>query len=202
MKIAIYSVVVIGLMVCACESNSNRLNDWVKILNQHLDKYPEMQAADIYKLLYQGILGPGHLGSDAEMIRKYLNEELSKIKIDPDIPLIENISPDSEFVRINLEKFKSLDLPAEMLVQAVILSSRDLISDKKSLIKIWKGIKKQVKAGRLHTNYQEFSKYCQFIEDNNYPVVHHSKRYMQCYSPSYRVVLKSVWENNVKHYIK
>ncbi|MBU0713237.1 hypothetical protein KJ762_00200 [bacterium] len=202
MKIAIYSAIILGLMACSYESNYNQLNNWAKLLNQHLDKYPEMQAADIYKLIYQSIRGPGHLGADAEMIRKYLDEELAEIEANPDISLMETISPDSEFVRINLKKFKNLELPAEMLVQTIILSSRNLSSDKKTLKKIWNGIKKQVKAGHIQTDYQEFFKYFQFIEENNYPVVHHSKRYMQCYSPSYRVVLKSVWENNVKHYIK
>ncbi|MBN2601424.1 MAG: hypothetical protein JXR87_05495, partial [Candidatus Marinimicrobia bacterium] len=124
MKIVIFSILIIGLMACAYESNHKQVKGWTEILNQHLEKYPDMQATDIYKLIYQGICGPGHLGADTEMIRKYLDQELSEVDINPDLPLMENISPDSEFVRVNLKKFKSLKLPDDIIVQAIHKSSR------------------------------------------------------------------------------
>jgi len=202
MKIAIISIVIFGLMTCDYASNHKRANDWRMIINEHMERYPEMQSADIYKLVYQGIRGPGHLGTDAEILRKYLNEEMSNITSDPDIKLMENISPDSEFVRINLEKFKSLELPVEMLVQTIICSSRNLSSERKTLIRIWEDVKNQTEAGRIQIDRQEFLEFHQFIEENNYPVVHHSELYKQRYFPAYRVVSKSVWEDNIKHYLK
>lgn len=188
--------------MCDYDSNYKRANDWSMIISEHLERYPEMQAADIYKLVYQGIRGPGHLGTNAEKIRYYLNEEMSSVKDNPDIELIEDISPDSEFVRINLEKFKSLELPVEMLVQTIVFSSRDLASDRKTLIRIWEDVINRIDSGRIRTDRQEALKFHQFIGENSYPIVHHSELYKQHYFPAYRVVLRSVWEEKAKHYLK
>jgi len=202
MKIVIIFVVLIGFMMCAGESNHDQIKGWTTILNQHLDKYTEMQTTDIYKLIYQGICGPGHLGTDPRMIRKYLDQELSEIEANPDVSLMENISPDSEFIRINLKKFKSLKLPNDMLVHAIRKSSRSMQSDRNKLEEVWKSIKCEVETDRLKIDKKEFLKFYQFIEENNYPVVHHSELYMQRYSPAYRVVSKSVREEIIKQYIK
>ncbi len=36
------------------------------LLKQHLDWYPQMELRDVYKLLYQGVMGAEHLISSPE----------------------------------------------------------------------------------------------------------------------------------------
>ena len=47
----------------------------VGLLEEHLLKYPLMQIEDKIKLLMQSIMGPGHLISDKEIVRKNLINE-------------------------------------------------------------------------------------------------------------------------------
>ena len=89
-----------------------------------------------------------------------------------------------------------------MIVQAIRKSSRPMQSDRKKLEEAWKNIKYELEAGSLKIDKNEFLKFYQFIVENNYPVVHHSELYIQRYSPAYRVVKKSVWEEILTQYNK
>lgn len=194
MKIALLSILMAGLMLLTSCTGSEDAGGWTTLINHHLRQYPEMQAVDIYKLIYQGVLGPGHLGTDAEVIRKYLDEEIAGIEADPDMQLIENIAPDSQFIRINLKKFKNLELPVDDLVSVIIHSSQYHVSNRETFIKVWNSLKKQVETGRIKTDKENYLEFCRHIEAGKYPVVHHSEAYNRHYSPAYRVVLKSAWE--------
>ncbi len=42
---------------------------WMDLIASHILRYPAMTARDVYKLLYQGILGPEHSMPSAEYLR-------------------------------------------------------------------------------------------------------------------------------------
>ena len=46
-----------------------------QLLSAHLKRYPAMQLDDIYKLLHQAALGPGHAVENPAAARKRLDEE-------------------------------------------------------------------------------------------------------------------------------
>ena len=46
-----------------------------QLLGQHLQRYPHMELADIYKLLHQSALGPEHAVADPPAARARLKAE-------------------------------------------------------------------------------------------------------------------------------
>jgi len=46
-----------------------------QLLSQHLKRYPRMELSDIYKLLHQATLGPGHAAKDRETALALLEGE-------------------------------------------------------------------------------------------------------------------------------
>lgn len=61
-----------------------------------------MQGQDIYKLLYQGVLGSEHLLKDREQFAVRLKAELADLTADPAEELFEPVRPEGQLCRINL----------------------------------------------------------------------------------------------------
>ncbi len=197
MKIAIIITTISAMFFFSCNSMKvdKTIRLWESLIKIHLMHYPDMQADDIYKMVYQGVMGPGHLGTDFRKISNYLNREMSQIAAVSQIKLIENISPDSSYIRINLKRFKYDGLSSEKLAAIIIKSARNSPENPELFIEIWTRIAKRVENGKLSIDQGAFSKFNQYIIENNYPVIHHSKDYIEKYSPSYRVVSRKVWES-------
>jgi len=183
------------LFSCNSRKVDETILSWESLIKIHLMHYPDMQADDIYKMVYQGVMGPGHLGDDFQKILNYLNREISKIEAAQQIKLVENIAPDSSYIRINLKRFKYDSLSSEKLAAIITESARNSPENPEPFIKIWTGIAKRIENGHLSINQGTFSKFNRYIIENNYPVIHHSKDYIEKYSPSYRVVSRKVWES-------
>jgi len=195
MKLVIIALLICSLVICTRYPGDPYMKKWSGIIRQHLARYPSMQPADMYKLVYQGTMGPAHLGANLQEIQKYLDKELFAVEAAGNCELIENISPDSEYVRINLKKYKALGYSSEIIVQSVVESCRQQSVNRVKLKNVWDYISRQVSAGQIPVDMADFLEFQQYILENNYPVVHHSEQYRHHYSPAYRVVLKSVWEN-------
>lgn len=175
-------------------SRQDAFQEWQALIRNHQQLYPEMQIEDVYKLIYQGIRGPAHLGSDPEKIKEYLMQELQTIKGDPHRRLIEIIAPDSYFVRIDLYRFKADEGDIEKLTRIIGVSATTVDRNSKQLVKIWKAVRDWIKKGKISFDMEAYRHLSLYLEHNNYPVVHHSARYRQAYQPAYRVVARSVWE--------
>ncbi|HCK99975.1 MAG TPA: hypothetical protein DHW42_07740, partial [Candidatus Marinimicrobia bacterium] len=111
----ITTILVLFLSFCNSKTIDKTIRQWEALIIIHMTQYPDMQVDDIYKMVYQGIMGPGHLGNNPEIILKYINQEMSRIETSQEENLIENISPNSEYIRINLKRFKSEQLSPDTL---------------------------------------------------------------------------------------
>ncbi|MCK4688694.1 MAG: hypothetical protein KAT41_00195 [Candidatus Marinimicrobia bacterium] len=171
----------------------------MNLILEHLNRYPEMEVQDLYKLIYQATLGPAHLGTNEEIILSYLNREVESINADPEIDLVENISPSGKYVRINLKKFKDKGGNIKLLTNAIALSAKEKVLSERILNKRWEMIARMVDSGDLPFDKEEFRQFSDFIISNKSEIPHHSKKYRECYSPSYRVVLKNYWDEVARH---
>ena len=53
------------------------------LVGQHLEVYPEMRIADVYKLLYQACMGAEHAITDAESVERWLLTEWDSLEVKP-----------------------------------------------------------------------------------------------------------------------
>lgn len=188
--------------LCVSEKEINSIDGWQKLLQEHKLKYPDMQIVDLYKLIYQGILGPTHLGSNPDTILHYIESELEHINANQEVEIIEHISPSKKYVRVNLKKFKAKDGNPELLVDVIVLSAINSTNDIESFIYVWNEIGKMIESGDLPFNKAEFRDFNDFVIKNNFPIVHHSQEYIETYSPSYRVVESKYWNEIIDEIFK
>lgn len=168
---------------------------WKSLIADHISRYSEMGVKDLYKLVYQGTLGPSHLGTDLSIIKEYLDIELERIEADSSTELIEKISPSGDYVRINLKRFKAKSGNVDILSKAIMLSSRNVKGDLNMMKERWNMICEMIGEHELQFFLMdEIKRFTESVKSNNFPAIHHSEEYRKAYSPAYRVLLKSEWD--------
>ncbi len=165
---------------------------WKYVINYHVDKYPGLKPQDIYKVIYQSVMGPYHLGKCRNTIYNSLKSEMKEISPEPDLDLREVIAPDRKYTRIDLRRFKSERGDLHLLSEIIYQSSEK--SDKNQLIAALEQVNELIKDNKIDYNMEDWTNYYQQVKKNDYPVPHHSNYYIEFYLPSYRVVNTSIWE--------
>jgi hypothetical protein len=148
-----------------------------------------MQVQDAYKLLYQGILGLEHLMSTHQEFTRHLQLEFDSISPDASQHLLEPVRADSTLFRLNLSAYKSLHQTAVPLVPLFLSTSEMKAGTKANLKETWVNFTNLCDRGALSgfqiLLVQQFSSW---LEQVDYPAVHHSEVYCSEYHPSYRLI--------------
>ena len=165
------------------------LNEVELLVRWHLGKKPKMEAFDVYKLLYQGVFGVGHILSEGA--QNYLFREASELKdIGVEEPFTEPVSPDGEMVRVNLRPFLKAGLPLEMLFSAMLASNVE--GNSTIFLERWDAFVKLVRTRVLVFSQKEIDELNEKINREKPQPMHHSTEYREAYHPSYRVVKNGV----------
>jgi hypothetical protein len=162
-------------------------NTWRTLLLEYVHNHPAAQPADIYKLIYQGTFGPAHLGSDSLKMLESLQNEIADINANPNSSPIEKITPSGIYVRLNLRYFKAVNGDPVKLVSAIIRSSSHSV-DSSTIARRWKWVEAMVTEGEIPLDLTAFQAFSDSLEKAHYPVIHHSRQYIDAYHPAYRVI--------------
>ncbi len=164
------------------------------ILSWHLHHYPLLQAEDIYKLIFQGIWGPGHLLTDVNKARKLLFQEIKNAalpavakngNIIPTPEEIEPVDPAGLLIRVNLARFNGAEEKGELLFQALIKTTQEFVPQP-GLLPVHFNLALQWTAKHLPQQAERL-KHLKSIPPR------HSGVYIKNYRPAYRVILSRLW---------
>jgi hypothetical protein len=155
---------------------------------------------DVYKLLFQGVMGVAHILEDKEQAKRYLENEFAGVNVSKflDEPLVEDVSVSGEVVRVNLRPFKRLGPSLNRLFEAMVVSAERMKEDKETFMTLWNRFIGLVKAGRLDFDHEALVEFDKVTKDKGYPPIHHSKEYVRANKPTYRVVDKKVYQKMFK----
>ena len=178
------------------------------ILAWHYRRYPLLAAQDIYKLVHQGVYGPGHIIASAAAARRALSIELAELECNgqkararrqkSDEALFEQIDPSGRLVRVNLRPLAATQRKAqgtsckmedvEWLVEALVESGRRVKGEPEQMKR---GLAAAVRWCRKSRPRQaaELERMAARAEESGYPAFHHSQAYSRAYRPAYRVIL-------------
>ena len=159
-----------------------------QLLGQHLQRYPHLELADIYKLLHQAAMGPGHAVSDAAAARARLRAEVADLGAGPDDPIADPISPDGKLARVHLRPYVDAGHDLDTLADAFIQTAQTYTGSPDKLVKFCACLGDLAAAGGIPFAREEVERYFESIAAQGYPVVHHSPAYRDEYRPAYRVV--------------
>ena len=159
------------------------------LIQQHLNWYPRMELRDIYKLLYQGVMGAEPLISSSKEFTLNLRAEFERVHPYPHERLLEPVRPDQSMLRLNLRPYKSLQPQMDGLVSPLLQTASSFSGDLPELKVTWKGF-----VGLCEQDwFANFStldihQFTSWLEELEYPAVHHSERYRKEYQPAYRLI--------------
>jgi hypothetical protein len=162
-----------------------------QLLGQHLQRYPRMALADIYKLLHQAAMGAGHAIDDVDAARRRLEAEAAQLGAGPADPMADPISPDGELARIHLRPYLGAGRELSALFDAFVQTARTRAPDPDKLAKFCGCLGDLAQAGGIPFTRAQVEAYVSDIVAEGYPVVRHSDAYRTAYAPAYRVVALS-----------
>jgi hypothetical protein len=161
----------------------------------HVDRYPRLDAADLYKLAHEGAAGPGHAIQSLEGARAWLDREWATIGDPlPAEPQLEPLPGAAGAVRVNLRPWKRLGGTQSDVLAAFVDAARRVTMDPEELARRLDAsgacLRELGEAGLLPVSALEIQRYFERLRQEGYPAVHHTERYRDAYAPAYRVVLE------------
>jgi hypothetical protein len=160
----------------------------IRLVEDHLQRYPEMQIQDVYKMLYQGEFGVRHILDNPETAYGFLLRELEQIPGDASETLWEEISPDRTMIRIQLTAFLGRHLNPDDLWQAMIMTAESVIGDMARFKANWDIFRQGTEDGILPFSLNKILDFWHDMQHRSFPPVHHSDKYIASYHPAYRVI--------------
>jgi hypothetical protein len=159
------------------------------LILEHFKRRPKMTPSDVYKLLFQGVFGVGHILGEG--IWERLEEEIASIQIDTfhSEPLFERVSVDGSMIRVNLRPYVKKRLPLKVIYNAMKLTVKET-HDPTFFYKGWEIFKRLVHSGLIDTEVEELEILDQELNYRDPLPHHHSQIYRENYYPAYRVVDK------------
>jgi hypothetical protein len=168
--------------------NMGSLREVAELVTVHKRSRPEMRARDVYKLLFQGIYGVGHLMGPG--VWDYLQREAKSldVKDQPSEALMESVSVDGSVVRVNLRPFIAKDYPLIQLMDA--MRNSEINGKPSDFLELWDNFVELVWSGQLDFDQEEVSTVNKSLNRDKPQPMHHTQEYRDAYHPAYRVILK------------
>lgn len=159
-----------------------------QILLRHLQRYPAMQAQDVYKLLHQASLGSEHALTSENAARLWLENEWVEMGSGPTEPLLDPVNPDGSLVRLHLRPSKAAGIDPARILQAFIQTASHHQGSVQTLQEYLHMAVTFFKAHPGEPKPQALQVYFAQMELKGFPAVHHSEAYARLYQPAYRLV--------------
>ena len=148
-----------------------------KILRAQQKRRPLMNEEDVVKLVFQGMLGVGHLIPSEEQALEQLRAEMSGLAPDADEPLTEKVSP--QWFRLNLRAAKAKGM-AEADIAHMLCRSAEREPLAFTRRNVYNFCVKLDGSDRMKAAAEKV------LDESRLPA--HSEQYREAYRPAYRVL--------------
>lgn len=187
-------ILVIGLLWLTGCTRPNNLEMAVKRIMEH---YPQACMQDVYKSFYQDRFGSEHMITDTAGVYEYLAYELQIADTDRvQNPYYEEVGAYGRYVRVYLRCITEQRVPAERLADTFIRSARPTDEPKQSWADEWAAIEQAALKAGIDCPDEDLQQLRKAAELKR--AVRHSDRYRQSYHPHYRIVTRSIFENELE----
>jgi hypothetical protein len=170
-------------------------------VTKQMQTYPKSRLLDIYKSCFQDYMGAEHLVSDRERVKAYFDEELQTTSFDDLMPWYsEPCGVNGQYIRVSIRAIKENMIAEDVLLDAFIRSAN---SDMRPTVESWRDrwhkIVGTIDQMELNLpNYQQDRAFIDSILSVGKYAISHSPEYREAYRPHYRIVEKSIFENEIK----
>ncbi|HPI72849.1 MAG TPA: hypothetical protein PK843_10440 [bacterium] len=162
-------------------------SDYLDLILYHMRSYPGFSVQDLYKLLFQAVLGPEHLLSNAAAAQMRLEQEWASQPAESGEPLFEPVSLDGRLVRLNIRPFKASGADRQTLWLAFYSASR-CCGEKQAFIATWRRSLAWIAQGSIALSAKAAYDFDEIQKRAEYPAGRHSQAYRRLHRPAYRLV--------------
>lgn len=162
----------------------------VPIILNHLKRYPLMNIEDVYKLCHQAAMGPEHLITNKKNTFEKLCNELVEINVSSTRPLLEEIDPMDQLVRLNLISFKEKQGDPVKLFDVFFQTVTTFNPQIENLEYYWNDIISLSDKNKIPFQADMVNVFIKKLASQNYPAIHHSQSYKETYQPTYRLIAR------------
>ncbi|MBE2193337.1 MAG: hypothetical protein IAE83_04110 [Anaerolinea sp.] len=170
----------------------------IELILTHVRRYDAIDVLDVYKLLHQGVFGPGHAIENKRSAKEWLEQESKLLRPNPNEALVESIHPTGAVVRLHLRPYLALNGSLPKLLEAFIESSVSIVGDPVVMGAWWRQFEKLTEAGGPLAN-RFLSRTVLLVGKvraaEQWSAVHHSPPFDRTYKPAYRVLSAPLAEN-------
>lgn len=180
------AVAVAGALTCDVAT-------WSRVFESYWLAYPKAEAADVYKLAHQGIMGSEHAVGSAADAHAWMQREIAELPSRPETSLhqatlIEALPPDGRFVRVHLRPYLARNGQPGALSEGFVATANSARGDTAVFACAIRGLA----ASKTSNNVQPVMAFFREQQKRGYNAVHHSVAFEAAYAPAYRV-LESSW---------
>lgn len=159
-----------------------------RILAGQVERYPHLDARDLYKLAHQAALGSEHALTDRAAVRRWLERELVEMGTGSDDPVVDPISPDGQIVRLHLRPYLAAGGDPVILLDAFVRTAQEFHGSFETLRRYLRYAVKIDLGGNLPFTLDAMLDFFAHMESLGFPAAHHSEQFELIYRPAYRVI--------------
>lgn len=189
---------VAAMTIFACNKANPTHEKIRQSVERQLELYPESTLRDLYKNFFQDRFGPGHIIADNSAADRYLRYELNTAEGFEGLDY-EPTGYEGRFYRVNLGVIADGRVPYDKYFDAFIRSVNGITPISiEEWSKEWHEIDSVIMTMGLQL--EDFSadraEIKALIEGGDY-VMHHSQRFNDHYQPHYRIIERTIFENEI-----
>ena len=167
-------------------------------VERQLELYPESTLRDLYKNFFQDRFGPGHIIADNTAADRYLRYELNTSEGFEGLDY-EPTGYEGRFYRVNLGVIADGRVPYDKYFDAFVRSVNGITPISiEEWSKEWHEIDSVIMTMGLNLENidHDRAEIKALIEGGDY-VMHHSQRFNDHYQPHYRIIERTIFENEI-----
>lgn len=167
-------------------------------VERQMELYPESTLRDLYKNFFQDRFGPGHIIADNTAADRYLRYELNAAEGFEGLDY-EPTGYEGRFYRVNLGVIADGRVPYEKYFDAFVRSVNNI---KPISIEQWRTEWHEIDSvimsmGLQLENFSADRAEIKALIDGGDYVMHHSQRFNDHYQPHYRIIERTIFENEI-----
>ncbi len=169
-----------------------------RLIETHVERYPELDVIDVYRLLHQAAFGVGGRIPNRKTAREWLDHEakLARQSVHgaaDNALLVESVHPAGEIVRVYLQAYQRDGGSLPALLDAHIKSGEAVLGDPELMAYWWAEFANMVATGGILAGRFEprvVALTGRVRANENWPANAHSPIYLAHYQPFYRILTR------------
>ena len=187
----------LSIWVISCQHDSTD-RAIIEAVETQMKMYPESTLRDLYKNFFQDYFGPGHIIANTEAANNYLQQELSSVT-EFEGEDYEYTGYKGKMVRVNLKVIADGRVEYDKYLDAFLRSVNGITPPSIEEWRAeWAKIDSVIRAMDIELDNAEKDRQeiRQLLDDNKF-VMHHSRQFNEHYAPHYRIIERTIFEEEI-----